>query len=359
MYESFYKLKDKPFGLSPNPKMFFSSHSHKRALSYLLYGVKQGDGFIVITGDVGTGKTTLVGALEAMLEGYNIVVGRIVSTQVEAEDLLRVAAAEFGLAYKSESKAVLLKSLEEFFRECAQQGKRVLLLVDEAQNLPPRSVEELRMLSNFQHNGRPLVQSFLLGQKEFRVLLRSPRFVQVRQRVIAAYHLIPLDTEETRAYIEHRLRLVGWNQDPVFAQEAFPLIHRITQGVPRKINMLCDRILLFGCLEEKHLVNAEVLTAVTDDLSQEDLLMGADDQSAREVTGDARVLALRSDLGNANEEGRIAVLETSLQTLGSMVKRELSMLRKAILDTQTSRLKTDPVPMETRLQKVQTRAEKE
>ncbi|MGH8554920.1 MAG: hypothetical protein ACREUD_05035, partial [Gammaproteobacteria bacterium] len=112
-------------------------------------------------------------------------------------------------------------------------------------------------------------------------------------------------------------------------------------------------------LEEKHLVNAEVLTAVTDDLSQEDLLMGADDQSAREVTGDARVLALRSDLGNANEEGRIAVLETSLQTLGSMVKRELSMLRKAILDTQTSRLKTDPVPMETRLQKVQTRAEKE
>ncbi|MGH8533298.1 MAG: XrtA/PEP-CTERM system-associated ATPase, partial [Gammaproteobacteria bacterium] len=347
------------FRLSPSPKMFFSSHSHKRALSYLLYGVKQGDGFIVVTGDVGTGKTTLVGALEAMLEGYNIVVARIVSTQVEAEDLLRVAAAEFGLAYKSESKAVLLKSLEEFFLECAQQRKRVLLLVDEAQNLPARSVEELRMLSNFQHNGRPLVQSFLLGQKEFRVLLRSPSFVQLRQRVIAAYHLKPLDTEETQAYIEHRLRLVGWNQDPVFAQEVFPLIHRISQGVPRKINMLCDRLLLFGCLEETHLINAEALKSVTDDLSQEDLLVTGDDQSAREVTGDARMLPLRSGLGNANEEGRIAVLETSLETLGSMVKRELSMLRKAIVDTQKSRLTTDPIPMETRLQKVQTGAEKE
>ncbi|MGH8509446.1 MAG: XrtA/PEP-CTERM system-associated ATPase [Gammaproteobacteria bacterium] len=358
MYRSFYKLKEKPFGLSPSPKMFFSSHSHKRALSYLLYGVKQGDGFIVITGDVGTGKTTLVGALEVMLEGYNIVVGRIVSTQIEAEDLLRVAAAEFGLAYKSESKAALLKTMEELFRECAQQGKRVLLLVDEAQNLPPRSVEELRMLSNFQYNGRPLVQSFLLGQKEFRVLLRSPSFVQFRQRVIAAYHLKPLDVEETQAYIEHRLRLVGWNQDPAFAQEAFPLIHRITQGVPRKINMLCDRILLFGCLEEKHVVNAEVLTAVTDDLRQEDL-MGADDQSARDATGDARVSPLRPNLGDANEEGRIAVLETSLETLGSMVKRELSMLRKAILDNQSSRLKTDSIPVETRLPKAQKGAEKE
>lgn len=203
------------------------------------------------------------------------------------------------------------------------------------------------------------MQSFLLGQKEFRVLLRSQSFVQLRQRVIAAYHLKPLDTEETQAYIEHRLRLVGWNQDPVFAQEAFPLIHRITQGVPRKINMLCDRILLFGCLEEKHLINVEVLTAVTDDLGQEDLLMTTDDQSAREVKEDARVLPLRSDLGNASEEGRIAVLETSLETLGSMVKRELSMLRNVILDTQKSRLKTDPVPMETRLPKFQAGAEKE
>ncbi|MFH0344091.1 MAG: hypothetical protein ACHBNF_18660, partial [Chromatiales bacterium] len=215
------------------------------------------------------------------------------------------------------------------------------------------------MLSNFQHNGRPLVQTFLLGQKEFRVLLRSPSFVQLRQRVIAAYHLKPLDAEETQAYIEHRLRLVGWNQDPVFAQEAFPLIHRITEGVPRKINMLCDRILLFGCLEEKHLINVDVLKAVTDDLGQEDLLMTADDQSAPASKEDARMLPLRSDLGNANEEGRIAVLETSLESLGSMVKRELSMLRKALLDTQKRRLKADPVLIETRLQKVQTGAENE
>ena len=335
MYESFYKLTGKPFRLNPDPRMFFNSHSHKRAMSYLLYGVKQGEGFIVITGDVGTGKTMLVGALSSMLERQNVAIANVVTTQIEAEDLLRVAAAEFGLDYHSESKAIILKNLESYFKECAHLGKRVLLLVDEAQNLPPRAVEELRMLSNFQMNGRSLVQSFLLGQKEFRDVMRSQDFVQLRQRVIAAYHLRPLDTAETRAYIEHRLRVVGWRKnDPLFMDEVFPLIHRITQGVPRRINLFCDRLLLFASLEDKRVIDAAVVTAVTNDLDQEDLLISDEAPEAQDGQSAPVAVLHRGTASGTAGAKRLDAIEDSLESLGHIVRRELVMLRKAIVDTK-------------------------
>ncbi len=341
MYESFYKLTDKPFRLNPDPRMFFNSQSHKRAMSYLLYGIKQGEGFIVITGDVGTGKTMLVGALQTMLHKLSVVVANIVTTQIEAEDLLRVAAAEFGLEYRSESKAIILRNLEQYFRECAHLGKRALLLVDEAQNLPPRAVEELRMLSNFQMNGRSLVQSFLLGQKEFRNVMRSQDFVQLRQRVIAAYHLRPLDSAETRAYIEHRLRVVGWKDNPLFADDVFPIIHRITQGVPRRINMFCDRLLLFTSLEDKRVIDAAVVTSVTNDLDQEDLLI-ADEPPEVKDGQTAQVAVLRRGAATTTTGAkRLDAIEDSLESLGSIVRRELVMLRKAIVDTKIAESRPD------------------
>jgi len=342
MYESFYKLSGKPFRLNPDPRMFFNSHSHKRAMSYLLYGVKQGEGFIVITGDVGTGKTMLVGALSSMLERQNVAIANVVTTQIEAEDLLRVAAAEFGLDYRSESKAIILKNLESYFKECAHLGKRVLLLVDEAQNLPPRSVEELRMLSNFQMNGRSLVQSFLLGQKEFRNVMRSQDFVQLRQRVIAAYHLRPLDTAETRAYIEHRLRVVGWKNDPLFVDEVFPLIHRITQGVPRRINLFCDRLLLFASLEDKRVIDAAVMTAVTNDLDQEDLLISDEAREAKDGPSAQVAVLHRGSATSTTGAKRLDAIEDSLESLGNIVRRELVMLRKAIVDTKSGDTKKAP-----------------
>lgn len=342
MYESFYNLSGKPFCLNPDPRMFFNSQSHKRAMSYLLYGVKQGEGFIVITGDVGTGKTMLVGALSSMLERQNVAVAHVVTTQLDAEDLLRVAAAEFGLDYHSESKAIILKNLESYFKECAHLGKRALLLVDEAQNLPPRAVEELRMLSNFQRNGRSLVQSFLLGQKEFRNVMRSQDFVQLRQRVIAAYHLRPLDTAETRAYIEHRLRIVGWKDDPRFMDEVFPLIHRITQGIPRRINLFCDRLLLFASLEDKRVIDAAVVTAVTNDLDQEDLLISDEAPEAQDGPSAQVAVLRRGSATSTTGAKRLDAIEDSLESLGSIVRRELVMLRKAIVDTKVGDTKKDP-----------------
>jgi len=269
MYEAHFNLSAKPFQLSPDPKFFFNSRGHKRALSYLRYGVEQGEGFIVITGDIGTGKTTLARALFEELDAENITAAQIVTTQLEEDDLLKMVAASFNIKVESNDKAELIKSIEEFLLMHHREGRRVLLLVDEAQNLPPRSVEELRMLSNFQVDNKALMQSFLLGQKEFRIILQSPDMEQLRQRVIAAYHLSPLALDETRNYIEHRLSTVGWKNYPLFSPDAFVKIYQYTRGVPRKINNLCDRLLLFSFLEEKDKINSRVVSIVTEELMGE------------------------------------------------------------------------------------------
>ena len=244
MYEAFYHLRAKPFQLSPDPTFFYGSKGHKRAMSYLEYGLHQGEGFIVITGEVGAGKTTLVRHLFKKLQGENLVAAQLVSTQLDADDTLRMVAAAFGVPHEDSNKATLLKRLENFLINCQNLGKRALLIVDEAQNLSPRAVEELRMLSNFQSQEKSLLQSFLLGQPEFRFTMASEGMQQLRQRVTASYHLGPMDPQDTREYIEHRMRTVGWNHDPHFTDDAFSAIHDFATGIPRKINTVCDRLLL-------------------------------------------------------------------------------------------------------------------
>jgi len=224
MYDDFYKLEGKPFQLTPDHKFFFNSKGHNRAMAYLRYGLEQGEGFIVITGGIGTGKTTLVRNLFDELSSTNVMAAQLVTTQVDPDDMLRMVCASFGLAHEGLNKATLLHNLEAIARARHAEGKQMLLVVDEAQNLPPRSVEELRMLSNFQVNNKALVQTFLLGQEEFKRTLQSPGMEQVRQRIIASYHLDPLSAEETEKYILHRLQLVGWKQDPTFVEGVFPMI---------------------------------------------------------------------------------------------------------------------------------------
>ena len=265
MYEDYYRFSAKPFQLNPDPRFFFGSKGHKRAMAYLDYGLSLGEGFIVISGEVGAGKTTLVRNLFRQLDSHSLVAAQLVSTQMDAEDTLRSVAASFGLEHEGLAKSSLLKNLEDFLIAATRQGKRALLVVDEAQNLTPRAVEELRMLSNFQNNDRSLIQTFLLGQPEFRSILQSPNMQQLRQRVVASYHLGPLDSGETQGYIEHRLRTVGWQGNPSFDNEAFATLHRFTGGIPRRINTFCDRLLLFGFLEEKsHFGDAEINEVIAD-----------------------------------------------------------------------------------------------
>ena len=285
MYEEFYKFSGKPFQLNPDPSFFFQSKGHQRAMAYLRYGIQQEQGFIIVTGDVGTGKTMLVNNLFNEIDDSAIVAAKIVSTSVRESDLLRLVASEFGLPYERSSKAALLRHLEAFFKSCKEDGKRVLIVVDEAQNLPQQSIEELRMLSNFDYNGEPVVQSFLLGQREFRRILRAPGLEQLRQRVLAAYHLKPLSDSEVKTYIEHRLQKVGWQDDPHIEDDVYFGVYRFTGGVPRRINTLFDRLLLSSCLEESHTITVKDLEAVADEIEQE----RKGDGDSEEDFGDAGV----------------------------------------------------------------------
>jgi hypothetical protein len=198
-----------------------------------------------------------------------VVAAQLVSTQLDADDMLRSVAVAFGLPVKSLDKAMLLASLEAFLCQLAVEGKRALLVIDEAQNLTPRAVEELRMLSNFQLGDKALMQSFLVGQPELRMMMQSPRMQQLRQRVIASYHLGPLDRGETQAYVEHRLAHVGWNGDPSFDPQCFDVIHALTGGIPRRINTLCNRLLLSGFLAEKHALDGNDVRAIAREIDEE------------------------------------------------------------------------------------------
>ena len=258
MYDQFYGFTGRPFQLTPDPAFYFESGTHRKAMSYLGYGLAQGEGFIVITGDVGAGKTTLVGHLMNTIDPNRLTAVKLVSTQVEGDDLLRLVAEQFGIEWEGQSKAELLRAIEQYLRDQARAGRRTLLIVDEGQNLSISALEELRMLSNFQLGGHSLLQIFLLGQPEFRqTLFHSPALEQLRQRVIATHHLDPMEPEEVEPYILHRLGKVGWKGDPSFAPEAFELIFDYSDGVPRKLNVLVSRLLLFGAVEELHRISAQ------------------------------------------------------------------------------------------------------
>jgi general secretion pathway protein A len=349
MYDEFYKLEGKPFQLTPDHKFFFNSKGHNRAMAYLRYGLEQGEGFIVITGGIGTGKTTLVRNLFDELSSMNVMGAQLVTTQVDPDDMLRMVCASFGLAHEGLNKATLLHNLEAIARARRAEGKQILLVVDEAQNLPARSVEELRMLSNFQVENRALVQTFLLGQEEFKRTLQSPGMEQVRQRIIASYHLEPLSPDETEKYILHRLQLVGWKEDPTFADGVFRMIYEFTGGVPRRINAMCDRLMLYGCLEEIHHMEKEAVLAVMQELEQEvsfDPPPGEADQSTpHDQPPMASISPLRPSGGQATATRpaeapmphadeliyRIQELEKEVDGLRQTLRKEQKLLRKAIL----------------------------
>jgi putative secretion ATPase (PEP-CTERM system associated) len=348
MYEAFYGLSSKPFQLSPDPNFYYGSKQHRRAKAYLDYGVLRNDGFIVITGEVGAGKTTLLRGLLDSLNRSNVVIGNVVTTQLDAEDTLRMVGAAFGVRVKDLSKSDLLMTLEAFFVNQTTQGKRCLLIVDEAQNLTARAVEELRMLSNFQFSNQSLLQTFLVGQPEFRGILQRPEMEQFRQRVAATCHIGPLDEDETQRYMEHRLKCAGSTGKPTFEHDTFPAIHKASQGIPRRINRLCDRLLLLGFMQGRsHLTLDDVKTVLADIAQENDVPRGSDvspldstparfsDSSLASAPGALDVAKLKMSVAEVDGlSSEIAALTADHQT-DRLQRLERSMMRLERINLQT------------------------
>ncbi|MGB1110755.1 MAG: XrtA/PEP-CTERM system-associated ATPase [Gammaproteobacteria bacterium] len=322
MYEQFYHLTGKPFQLSPDPRFLYLGRGHKRALAYLRYGLEKGEGFIVITGNVGTGKTTLAQALLKQYLSADTVAGKVSTTQLDPDDTLRMVAGAFGLKHKDLNKADLLQYLERFFIRVVEAGKRSLLIVDEAQNMPRQSLEELRMLSNLQHGHRPLLQVFMLAQNEFQETMNDPGMEQFRQRVIAGYHLTPLDLMETQAYVEYRLRCVEWDNDPEITGGAFEALYKHTRGIPRQINRFFDRLLVAAYLDESHRIEAELVDSVAAEMKAETgIAMTSEEQDQIKDASEAMMKEARA----AADQGltdRLSQIEEKLDLLARALKAD-------------------------------------
>jgi putative secretion ATPase (PEP-CTERM system associated) len=323
VYDKYYQFEGAPFLLTPDSRFFFGSSGHARAIAHLVYGLAQREGFIVITGEVGAGKTTLVEQAWSHLDHTTYVLARVVTTQVSGDDLLRLVTANFGLSDPpGTDKATLLRRFEQFVHEQLVAGRRCVLVVDEVQNLSTVALEELRMLSNITVDGRASVQTILLGQPQFRQTLAGRDLEQLRQRVLASYHLGPLTEAETRGYIEHRLKTVGWTNDPSWPDATIAAIFRLTGGIPRRINTLCSRVLLYGALEESHEITADMVEITARELNHD---LGVDLPPAsvvpspadRDVGADDRVALSR----------RIDALEAAAVKQEQMLRQVLELLR--------------------------------
>lgn len=314
MYDQFYGFSGRPFQLAPDPDFYFESITHRKALSYLGYGLAQGEGFIVITGEVGAGKSTLAAHLIASIDRARLTVGQIVTSRLDGDELARMAAQAFGLPVSAD-KTQGLAALERFLQDEARAGRRALLIVDEAQNLQRGALEELRMLSNFQLGAHPLLQIVLLGQPEFRAVLDDPAFEQLRQRVIATHHLDAMEPHEVGPYVEHRLKRVGWHGDPAFADGVFARLAQASGAVPRRINQLVNRLLLLGAVERAHRLDGEMLEEAIADLAGDPAETPADTAEATASPADeaAMLVELRRELALRDE--RIAELQQAVMEL--------------------------------------------
>jgi general secretion pathway protein A len=270
MFDDFYGLTGKPFQLTPDPAFYFRSTTHRKALSYLGYGLAQGEGFIVVTGEVGAGKSTLVAHLMGTIDPQQLTVAQVVTSKLDEEEIVHVIAQSFGLDIEGHDKASALGAIEGFLHDEARAGRRCLLIVDESQNLSVEALEELRMLSNFQLGNHPLLQTLLLGQPEFRATLQGhDALEQLRQRVIAAHHLEPMDRGEIEPYVLHRLQRVGWNGNPQFDQRVFTELFEASGGIPRRVNQIANRLLLLGAVEERTRIDGGMLKSVLDEMNAE------------------------------------------------------------------------------------------
>jgi len=259
MYREFYNIKEKPFNVTSDPGFLFLSRKHKEALTHLLYGIDERKGFLEITGEIGTGKTTLCRALINKLNG-NTKTAFILNPDLSQIQLLQAIVEDFGITVEKKTKMHIFKQLNKFLMEQLAHGNNVVLIIDEAQNLKLPVLEQIRMLSNLETEKEKLFQIVLVGQPELREKLDNPRLRQLKQRIAVRYHILPLDSDEVREYIHHRLAVAGSIGDINFDDGAMDLIFGYSGGVPRLINLLCDKALLLGFVLETKMIDRAIVT---------------------------------------------------------------------------------------------------
>jgi general secretion pathway protein A len=335
MFDDFYALNGRPFQLTPDPAFYFESLTHRKALSYLGYGLAQGEGFVVITGEVGAGKSTLVAHLMSTIDPARLTAAQIVTSKLDGEELVHVVAQAFGLLIEGHDKATALGAIEGFLHEEARAGRRCLLIVDESQNLSISALEELRMLSNFQLGSHPLLQTLLLGQPEFRETLHEhDQLEQLRQRVIAAHHLDAMESTEVKPYIEHRMKCVGWEGNPAFDERVFAEIYSASGGVPRRINQIVNRLLLLGAVDKRTRIDAAMLSQVLSELT-EDGTLSLHRNSSKQSSAKAAPAAVND--AASKPEAPEGVAQAQLEEALSSRDAQIVALRAAVQEITDAR----------------------
>jgi general secretion pathway protein A len=269
MYKSFFKLKSKPFQITPDPEFLFISKVHKKALTYLNYGISSDSGgFIIVTGEVGTGKTTLIRSIMKGLK-KDIIFSLINNTRLTSGDLLSMINKDFGLDIKNKDKAQLLSDLTEFLIDQYGKGRKSILIIDEAQNLSPDVLEEIRLISNLETDKAKLLQIILVGQPELRKVIAQPNLRALRQRTNISCHIYPLLRNETEEYLFHRLEIAGNREAVSFQDGTIDLIHNFARGIPRLINFVCDFLLLSAFVDNTREISLDMAKEVINDLEKE------------------------------------------------------------------------------------------
>ncbi|WP_246043765.1 ExeA family protein [Geomonas edaphica] len=258
MYCEFYGFRESPFTLTPNPRFLFMSEQHREAYAHLIYAVDHRAGFVELTGEVGTGKTTLLRTFLGKLDQEGHRTALIFNPCLSDLELLKSVNREFGLSWESESRVELLQVLNAFLLEQKEAGRRVVLVMDEAQNLPAEVLEQIRLISNLETETDKLIQIVLSGQPELLSVLARKELRQLNQRVTVRYHLLPMDFESTQHYIDHRMELAGCYRAAEFSKAAMKRIYRFSGGVPRLVNVVCDRALLIGFTEEARTITGKM-----------------------------------------------------------------------------------------------------